>query len=548
MTTPRPTVATASRSPAPIEHMTVPGHTMPPSTRSPAPTPIVITPGPVAMLPQSRESSPVPVVDMPEPMDPLSHLSEIFEKIKKQVIEWGEDANWKIDVFLLPNEDGSIPDGDAPAQAGPLGRSSQDVAPVAPPRMGLTDIPRPPGRDIQDVEMRHAPSLSRFELQPPPNDLPMSMDEPMVASLREQDIANMSESEARQMLSLAVRQLREQQMALSHAIQDVESMQRVAAKKEMDYEARLEAEKRNMGRENMVLSKKWKDASYLLLEKDRELRDIQMQLEAGKRYVRERTEERRKRFEEFGMSFPRTAPGRDGIGLAHSSSMPSLPTRTEPIQPPFHQHRHRRVHYHRHHHRHLTRRRGVGTDSLENLALLATQALSSEPLVISNESNNNGDSSSTLIPPTASSGLILSADYTSRLEKKRISPGERDQGLQLRPVKRVGLNPPEGEDVSSIGGSGSSPAAKSNGGTGTGMRATISNGRSSLGSFTRKPQQRIPSQQTSRLSPSSRSSGTSAFQHNAFAKSSPSGSRTDLSAAAGKDASSRTASTKFRRS
>lgn len=44
-------------------------------------------------------------LDVEDALDPLSHLSSIFDKIRKQVIEWGEDANWKIDVFLLPNED-----------------------------------------------------------------------------------------------------------------------------------------------------------------------------------------------------------------------------------------------------------------------------------------------------------------------------------------------------------------------------------------------------------------------------------------------------------
>ncbi|KAI1304439.1 hypothetical protein EDD11_005100 [Mortierella claussenii] len=318
-------------------------------------------------MPPPRAPSPPPSVEMPESLDPLSHLSHIFEKIRKQVIEWGEDANWKIDVFLLPNEENSLNStGPAPGPSTPsaaMDTIAHDATPTG--RMGLT---------------------------------------------------------------LAVRQVREQQELLSRTIQDLDSIQRVSAKKERDAEARLDVERRIMERDALVLSQKWKDAVYNAMEKDREMRDVQSQLEAGTRLIRDRYQERRKRIEEQSVSL-RGSSGREGAGLANTVSISS---RTEPDQPPLHQHRHRHVHYHRHHHRHLTKRREPGTDSLDNLALLASQVLTREPLVISKKSQSaNGLSSEPHVARVR--------EYTIRPEKKRNATEDRDLGLQLRPVKRIDL-------------------------------------------------------------------------------------------------------------
>jgi hypothetical protein len=92
-------------------------------------------------------STPAPVVEVSDMMDPLSHLYHIFEKIKKQVIEWGEDANWKIDVFLLPNEEG-------PPSSSMPGQHSSGGGPHPISRMDSMDGRRPV-QSMQDIEMGH---------------------------------------------------------------------------------------------------------------------------------------------------------------------------------------------------------------------------------------------------------------------------------------------------------------------------------------------------------------------------------------------------------
>lgn len=146
---------------------------------------------------------------------------------------------------------------------------------------------------------------------------------------------------------------------------------------------------------------------------------------------------------------------------------PTPPSRTDTSQPVFHQHRHRRVHYHRHHHRHLTKHKPLGMDSLEHLALLATQVMAREPLTISRRGQN-----------TATPDIAPGEDYPSQREKKRFAPEERDRGLQLRPVKRVDLTMIDTEDQATSEGQ---PSKRES------ALKTISNGRGSTEALSKKP-------------------------------------------------------------
>ncbi|KAF9118321.1 hypothetical protein BGW39_001289 [Mortierella sp. 14UC] len=215
-----------------------------------------------------------------------------------QVIEWGEDANWKIDVFLLPNEDGAPTPGLPPHDPQLLSQGPATPArtAVATPRIDLTGSPPrfPGGAKDMDVGRPSGSGSRGFALQPPPTDSPLSMSSGVPGSLGEQEIKHLSEAEAKRMLSLATRQIREQQESLSQAILDLESMQRLSAKREREAEARLEVEKQIMERDAFVLSKKLRETSITLMEKDREIKDVQYQLETGKRLIKERSEERRK--------------------------------------------------------------------------------------------------------------------------------------------------------------------------------------------------------------------------------------------------------------
>ncbi|KAG0285972.1 hypothetical protein BGZ96_009865 [Linnemannia gamsii] len=366
-----------------------------------------------------------------ESLDPLSHLTHIFDKIRKQVIEWGEDANWKIDVFLLPNEDGAPTPGLPPHDPQLLSQGPATPArvPAPPPRIDLTGSPPrfPSGAQDMDVGRSSGPGSRGFALQPPPTDLPLSKSLGVPGSLNEQEIKRMSEADAKRMLSLATRQIREQQESLSQAILDLESMQRLSAKREREAEARLEVEKQIMERDAFILSKKLRETSLTLAEKDREIKDVQYQLETGKRLIKERSEERRKRIDDQGSVPPRSSSGRPETSSDPTSGTPG---RTD-TNLPYHQHRHRHVHRHRHSHIHrqLRGKTGAavpaGTDSLENLALLASQVLSREPLPV----------------PKAS----LDAEG----ERKKRQIDDRDRGLQLRPVKRPELNGYQKDDSGS---------------------------------------------------------------------------------------------------
>ncbi|KAF9196483.1 hypothetical protein BGZ50_000103 [Haplosporangium sp. Z 11] len=473
-------------SPAPALESTP----IPVSAPSAAPSVIPAT-GPGVPIPRPQELA--PVVEVSDSLDPLSHLTHIFEKIRKQVIEWGEDANWKIDVFLLPNEDGTA---STPGLA--MGSDTQLLSPAPPPasapRIDLTDSPRRQVKEIKDVDKGHATKALGFELQPPPNDLPFFTKE-KILSLKETDISSLSESEAKRMLSLATRQLHEQREFTSRVMHDLDSLQRISARRERDAEARLDAERRLIERDNVILSRKWEETSRLLKERDREIQDVHMQLETGKRIIMERNEDRRKRVDEHG-SIQRTPPGQHNAPSA--AQLPSTSSRSEDQQR-CHQHRHRHIHYHRHHHK---PRRGnesrsndahdFGTDSLENLALLASQVLSREPLPVSQKATNAVVSDGSL-NSTALDEQVISS------EKRKIPSQEIDKGLQLRPVKRPELN-----------------------GTGTGAEESASRPERptpsglSNGAFISKTistHQQGPHQQ---VSPSSlRSSGTSGAYHRA---------------------------------
>lgn len=99
-------------------------------------------------------------LDVEDALDPLSHLSSIFDKIRKQVIEWGEDANWKIDVFLLPNED------QANGQSTPI--STPKLPPSQPPNQPpLPHHPQAPLVDHGNRQRIPGPYPAR-ELSPPP--------------------------------------------------------------------------------------------------------------------------------------------------------------------------------------------------------------------------------------------------------------------------------------------------------------------------------------------------------------------------------------------
>ncbi|KAF9353133.1 hypothetical protein BGX26_009087 [Mortierella sp. AD094] len=414
------------------------------------PTPASASASVLASTPTSTSVTappPAPIVEISDSLDPLSHLSHIFEKIRKQVIEWGEDANWKIDVFLLPNEDGTPASGastSAPAPgtpSAPIGALTRDTTPPGSTSSRI-EPPGSPQRYVIEIDSDIGTNSPGFALQPPPSDLPSSAGEGIPLSLKEQDVAKMSEPEAKQMLALAIRQIRGQQESLSQAMQDLESMQRVSAEKarqeimeygERDAEARLDVEKRIMERDAAILSRKWKDAEHILMEKERE------------------------RIAEHG-GLTRTTPGREGLGLAHPTT---TPTRAD-LSPQFHEHRHRHVHNHRHHHRHLLKHPEMGSDSLENLAILATQVLMREPLVISKRVlNDNG----------STENVALGAEYAPRSDKKRIATEERDQGLQLRPVKRIDLTGIDSEESRKVEVSPRQPSSLHNG------PKTISNGR-----------------------------------------------------------------------
>jgi len=103
--------------------------------------------------------------DSTESLDPLSHLTHIFDKIRKQVIEWGEDANWKIDVFLLPNEDG-VPAPGTATPHDPQLLSQGPATPVRPPapRIDLTGSPRRYPGGVQEME-RSLSGTFRYSIQ-----------------------------------------------------------------------------------------------------------------------------------------------------------------------------------------------------------------------------------------------------------------------------------------------------------------------------------------------------------------------------------------------
>ncbi|KAF9959730.1 hypothetical protein BGZ70_008767 [Mortierella alpina] len=387
------------------------------------PAPVKAPPSPpeAAKPPAEPVAAPEAVAETSETVDPLSHLSHIFDKIRRQVVEWGEDANWKIDVFLLPTEDG------APAPGLPIPNS-----PIPPPsvKADLAPSPRRSFMDNKEPNMDHAATgrgFSGFALQPPPIDLPLSIAERVPPALRDSDIQSMSESETKRLLSLACRQIREQQESLAQLSRDLDALRRMSAKRERDAESRLEVERRIMERDAMVLSRKWKETSLSLIEKDREIRDVQTHLESGKRLIRERNEERRKRIDE-------QQPARDGPVIVHT---PSGPNDTRPS----HQHRHRHIHYHRHHHRHLTKHGSnvylTEGDPLDNLAMLASQVLLREPLIITKKSLDPVDTPDEHV----SEGSTAKSNEAARSEKRQIETDEKDVGLQLRPVKRQELLP-----------------------------------------------------------------------------------------------------------
>ncbi|KAG0052504.1 hypothetical protein BGZ83_002489 [Gryganskiella cystojenkinii] len=313
------------------------------------------------------------VVKVSEPadrLDPLSHLGSIFDKIRKQVIEWGEDANWKIDVFLLPNEEAVSTNGGAVIMLRLLlfimahtltktlllviiprimvrhhillgrmlghwhkltevrwlvldescqrGTARQQNTVLKTGSLGMSVIRRT-GFDFVETLMFSVYISDRdvgFELQPPPNDLPLASDDSNLSSLNDGDISALTETGAKKMLSMAARQLREQQLALNQTLRHLEAVQRHSAQRRVD------------------------DQEYPLIRKSK-------QVEQSSRKDCDR---------------------------------------------PGHRHRHRHVHYHRHHHRHISiSRRGdtfaSGAHSLDNLATLATQVLFKEPLILAKKAH-----------------------------------------------------------------------------------------------------------------------------------------------------------------
>ncbi|KAG0337082.1 hypothetical protein BG000_005853 [Podila horticola] len=230
-------------------------------------------------------------LDVEDALDPLSHLSSIFDKIRKQVIEWGEDANWKIDVFLLPNED------QANGQSTPI--STPKLPPSQPPNQ--PPLPHHPQAPLVDHgnrqripgpypvrELSPPPAMDRGARRypvPPPHMPPSSLDERRLLNLQEPDIVSMTMMQAKRALSSAVHHVRAQKDLLYQYMQDLDAMQRLSAKRERDAEARLEVEKQIMERNAAVLSKKWQEAA---------MNDVQAQLETGKRLIKERNAERKK--------------------------------------------------------------------------------------------------------------------------------------------------------------------------------------------------------------------------------------------------------------
>ncbi|KAG9321401.1 hypothetical protein KVV02_007237 [Mortierella alpina] len=380
------------------------------------------SPPEAAKPPGEPVAAPEAVAETSETVDPLSHLSHIFDKIRRQVVEWGEDANWKIDVFLLPTEDGAPPPGL------PIPNS-----PIPPPlvKADLAPSPRRSFMDSKEPNMDHGNMfgpVSAFTMEKRCHLLmAIFVPESVPPALRDSDIQSMNEVEAKRLLSLACRQIREQQESLAQLSRDLDALRRMSAKRERDAESRLEVERRIMERDAMVLSRKWKETSLSLIEKDREIRDVQSHLESGKRLIRERNEERRRRIDE-------KQPARDGPVIVHT---PSGPNDTRPS----HQHRHRHIHYHRHHHRHLTKHGSnvylTEGDPLDNLAMLASQVLLREPLIITKKSIDPVD------PPdeNANEDSTAKLNETARSEKRQIETDEKDVGLQLRPVKRQELLP-----------------------------------------------------------------------------------------------------------
>ncbi|KAF9215109.1 hypothetical protein BGZ59_002266 [Podila verticillata] len=369
-------------------------------------------------------------LDVEDALDPLSHLSSIFDKIRKQVIEWGEDANWKIDVFLLPNED------QANGQSTPV--STPKLPPSLPPsqppphhpQTPLVDhanrqrIPGPyPGREISPPPAMDR-GARRYPLAaPPPHMPPSSLDERRLLNLQEADIVSMTMMQAKRALSSAVHHIRAQKDLLYQYMQDLDAMQRLSAKRERDAEARLEVEKQIMERNAAVLSKKWQEAAVNLKDKDREMNDVQAQLETGKRLIKERNAERKKIFDEKGISMPHGSVAPD------ISNALRISTSNSEDQAPLHKHRHRHVHYHRHHHRHLQRKRQklihqAEVASFDGLAALASEASLREHVL-------------------QSSSVHKQSDYIKALmeaDKRPLRPEDRDRGLQLRSVVSTSSN------------------------------------------------------------------------------------------------------------
>ncbi|KAF9425234.1 hypothetical protein BGZ94_007722 [Podila epigama] len=340
-----------------------------------------------ADMPVSRHEEPLDVEDA---QDPLSHLTSIFDKIRQQVIEWGETANWKIDVFLLPNDDQSNEHGDSsstpissanpqppsslpPSKAQPPPSKSQPPAPQ-PQSQSQSQSLHPSGNTTAD-RMEFSGQRSIHEtgskdqasdrgswglLQPPP----LHPDERRIMNMQEHDVMNMSESQAKKSLVNAIRFLRKERDLVNQYSQDLDVMLRFNARRERDADVRLATEKPML------------------------LNVTPSQPETGKKLINQWNAERKK-FEEKEIPMPQ-APG-----APESSSAFDLSTTArlddpvegqdygqDPVeeQPHIH-HRHRHVHYHRHHHRHrhLQRKRRklesqLESESYQGLSTLAAEA------------------------------------------------------------------------------------------------------------------------------------------------------------------------------
>ncbi|KAF9291057.1 hypothetical protein BGZ74_000413 [Mortierella antarctica] len=412
-------------------------------------------------------------LDVEDALDPLSHLSSIFDKIRKQVIEWGEDANWKIDVFLLPNED------QANGQSTPI--STPKLPPSQPPNQ--PPLPHHPQAPLVDHgnrqripgpyparELSPPPAMDRGARRypaPPPHMPPSSLDERRLLNLQEADIVSMTMMQAKRALSSAVHHVRAQKDLLYQYMQDLDAMQRMSAKRERDAEARLEVEKQIMERNAAVLSKKWQEAA---------MNDVQAQLETGKRLIKERNAERKKIFDEKGISMPH------GSVAPEISNALRISTSNSEEQAPLHKHRHRHVHYHRHHHRHLQRKRQklahqAEVASFDGLAALASEASLREHVL-------------------QSSSVHKQSDYIKALmeaDKRPLRPEDKDRGLQLRSVVSTsnGLLHRSSSDLS-----GYPPYPSSS--TSLQRSSSLLNGRG----FTTKPSSLHSSSQQRRRSPS----------------------------------------------